>query len=129
MHPSAYKFADSILVQCCRHTSLPDDRLLDVKNIIPGAAELDSAISIILGTITWTYSWTWTQGSGGYLRLAKCRLAQCREGRAKIADVGLSQVLQNTYLSQVDGLGTFAYAAPELLAGGSNCSTKADIWR
>ena len=52
----------------------------------------------------------------------------CREGHAKVADVGLSQVLQNTYLSQVDGAGTFAYASPELLSGGSNCSTKADIW-
>lgn len=52
-----------------------------------------------------------------------------REGRAKIADVGLSKVLNNTYLSQLDGLGTFAYAAPELLSGGSNCSFKADIWR
>jgi serine/threonine protein kinase len=51
------------------------------------------------------------------------------DGRAKIADVGLSQVLANTYLSQLEGLGTFAYAAPELLSGGSNCSTKADIWR
>lgn len=52
-----------------------------------------------------------------------------REGEAKVADVGLSQVLQNTYLSRFDGMGTFAYAAPELLSGGSNCSTKADIWR
>lgn len=51
------------------------------------------------------------------------------DGRAKIADVGLSQVLQNTYLSQPNGLGTWAYASPELLSGGSNCSTKADIWR
>ena len=53
----------------------------------------------------------------------------CREGRAKIADVGLSQVLEHTYLSQLDSMGTFAYAAPELLSGGSNCSTRADIWR
>lgn len=52
-----------------------------------------------------------------------------RDGRAKVADVGLSKILNNTYLSQLDGLGTFAYAAPELLSGGSNCSFKADIWR
>ena len=43
--------------------------------------------------------------------------------------MGLSQVLQNTYLSQVEGWGTLPYAAPELLYGGSNCSTQADIWR
>ena len=50
-----------------------------------------------------------------------------RDGSAKVADVGLAQVAHDTYLTQVNSLGTFAYAAPELLAG-DRCTTKADLW-
>ncbi len=51
----------------------------------------------------------------------------CREGKAKIADVGLAQMVQNTHISNLNGMGTFAYAAPELLTGGK-CNEVADIF-
>ncbi|EIE26921.1 kinase-like protein [Coccomyxa subellipsoidea C-169] len=50
-----------------------------------------------------------------------------REGKAKIADVGLAQMVQNTHISNLNGMGTFAYAAPELLTGGK-CNEHADIF-
>jgi serine/threonine protein kinase len=50
-----------------------------------------------------------------------------REGKAKIADVGLAQMVQNTHISNLNGMGTFAYAAPELLTGGK-CNEVADIF-
>ena len=50
-----------------------------------------------------------------------------REGKAKIADVGLAQMVQTTHISNLHGMGTFAYAAPELLTGGK-CNEVADIF-
>jgi serine/threonine protein kinase len=50
-----------------------------------------------------------------------------REGKAKIADVGLAQMVQTTHISNLNGMGTFAYAAPELLTG-SKCNEAADIF-
>ena len=54
-------------------------------------------------------------------------LCAYREGKAKIADVGLAQMVQTTHISNLNGMGTFAYAAPELLTGGK-CNEVADIF-
>ena len=65
--------------------------------------------------------------------ISECRkgrlqlLCTCREGKAKIADVGLAQMVQTTHISNLNGMGTFAYAAPELLTGGK-CNEVADIF-
>ena len=37
-----------------------------------------------------------------------------REGTAKVADVGLAHVVHASHIAELDALGTFAYAAPEL---------------
>eukprot|EP00884_Botryococcus_braunii_P005883 jgi/Botrbrau1/15296/Bobra.0371s0005.2 len=47
---------------------------------------------------------------------------------AKIADVGLSKVLLRTHCSRVTTVGTFDYAAPELLLGAMQVSEQADIY-
>lgn len=54
-------------------------------------------------------------------------LAACREGTAKVADVGLAHVVHASHIAELDALGTFAYAAPELI-NGDKCNEKADIW-
>jgi len=51
-----------------------------------------------------------------------------REGQAKLTDVGLARITKDGYVSRVDDVvGTFAWAAPELLLG-SRCSEKIDIY-
>ena len=60
-------------------------------------------------------------------RVPKQQQSPCREGKAKIADVGLAQMVQTTHISNLNGMGTFAYAAPELLTGGK-CNEVADIF-
>jgi serine/threonine protein kinase len=50
-----------------------------------------------------------------------------REGTAKVADVGLAHVVHASHIAELDALGTFAYAAPELI-NGDKCNEKADIW-
>lgn len=45
-----------------------------------------------------------------------------RDGTAKLADVGLAKILRNDFLSTLQGqLGTFAWAAPEVLRFSSLC--------
>ena len=44
-----------------------------------------------------------------------------------MADVGLAHVVHASHIAELDALGTFAYAAPELLSG-DKCNEKADIW-
>ncbi|KAL6780339.1 hypothetical protein ACKKBF_B13530 [Auxenochlorella protothecoides x Auxenochlorella symbiontica] len=49
-----------------------------------------------------------------------------RDGRAKLGDVGLARILEDQH--QSDGfVGTFAWAAPELLMG-QRCDERVDIW-
>ena len=48
-------------------------------------------------------------------------------GTAKIADIGMARVLCKSYFSVISGLGTFAWSAPEVLAG-RRCSEMADIY-
>jgi hypothetical protein len=47
--------------------------------------------------------------------------------RAKIADVGLSAIRSETYLSSEDMVGTLAWSAPEMLLG-QRCTEKVDIY-
>ncbi|KAL4439258.1 hypothetical protein ABPG77_004160 [Micractinium sp. CCAP 211/92] len=49
-------------------------------------------------------------------------------GGAKLGDVGLSRLLEKTHLSKVSCIGTFAWAAPEVLLGGTDCGRPADIY-
>ncbi|KAL4428402.1 hypothetical protein ABPG75_002491 [Micractinium tetrahymenae] len=49
-------------------------------------------------------------------------------GGAKLGDVGLSRSLEGTHLSAVTCVGTFAWAAPEVLLGGHDCGRPADIY-
>lgn len=60
--------------------------------------------------------------------LKSANILLSRAGTAKLADIGMARVLQKSYLSMVSsGLGTFAWSAPEVLAG-KRCGCKADIY-
>ena len=60
--------------------------------------------------------------------LKSANILLTRAGTAKVADIGMARVLQKSYLSMVSsGLGTFAWSAPEVLAG-RRCGCKADIF-
>ncbi|GAB4813247.1 hypothetical protein N2152v2_000293 [Parachlorella kessleri] len=50
-----------------------------------------------------------------------------RDGTAKLADVGLAKVVTKDYLSAVNTMGTFCWAAPEILTGQA-VDAKADIY-
>mmetsp|Transcript_18116 Transcript_18116/g.54546 ORF Transcript_18116/g.54546 Transcript_18116/m.54546 type:complete len:1319 (+) Transcript_18116:310-4266(+) len=51
-----------------------------------------------------------------------------RHGVAKLADVGLAKVIRDrNYITQVSVIGTFAWAAPEVLTN-EKCTEKADIF-
>jgi serine/threonine protein kinase len=50
-------------------------------------------------------------------------------GTAKLADVGLSRMQTRTVMSDLSLVGTFAWAAPEILLGGLNCTKSVDIYR
>ncbi|KAI7838770.1 hypothetical protein COHA_007387 [Chlorella ohadii] len=49
-------------------------------------------------------------------------------GTAKLADVGFSKTKPNTYLSTVSLVGTFAWAAPELLLGSERPTAAIDVY-
>lgn len=60
--------------------------------------------------------------------LKSANILLSRAGTAKLADIGMARVLNKSYLSVVSsGLGTFAWSAPEVLAG-RRCTEKADIY-
>jgi len=60
--------------------------------------------------------------------LKSANILLSRAGTAKLADIGMARVLHKSYLSMVSsGLGTFAWSAPEVLAG-RRCGCKADIY-
>ncbi len=55
-------------------------------------------------------------------------LFYCREGNAKLGDVGMSKRIVNSTRASVTGaFGTLAWCAPEMLWG-HKCTTKADIY-
>lgn len=47
---------------------------------------------------------------------------------AKLGDVGLSKHITNSQVRSETGMGTFAYAAPELLGGDRPVTVQADIF-
>lgn len=59
--------------------------------------------------------------------LKSANILLSRAGTAKLADIGMARVLNKSYLSVISGLGTFAWSAPEVLAG-KRCTEKVDIY-
>lgn len=59
--------------------------------------------------------------------LKSANILLSRAGTAKLADIGMARVLNKSYLSVISGMGTFAWSAPEVLAG-KRCTEKADIF-
>ncbi|BDA41775.1 probable serine/threonine-protein kinase DDB_G0281745 at C-terminar half [Coccomyxa sp. Obi] len=51
-----------------------------------------------------------------------------KKGDAKLADVGLSQMLSKSFANSCSGMGTFSWAATELLLGSHPVTTAADIF-
>ena len=49
------------------------------------------------------------------------------DGTAKIGDMGLSQFLNQEYVTRTTSLGTFAWVAPEVILG-MRCGLSADIY-
>lgn len=62
-----------------------------------------------------------------HLDLKSANILLSRTGQAKVADIGMARVLQNTYLSMLSNQGTFAWSAPEVL-NGKRCTAKVDIY-
>jgi len=59
--------------------------------------------------------------------LKSANILLSKAGTAKLADIGMARVLNKSHLSIISGLGTFAWSAPEVLAG-RRCTEKADIY-
>lgn len=59
--------------------------------------------------------------------LKSANILLTKAGTAKLADIGMARVMDKSYLTTISGLGTFAWSAPEVLAG-KRCSEKADIF-
>lgn len=62
-----------------------------------------------------------------HLDLKSANILLSRHGTAKICDIGMARVLNRDYLTVLSGLGTFAWSAPEVLAG-RRCTEKVDIY-
>ncbi|PSC71778.1 serine threonine-kinase [Micractinium conductrix] len=63
-----------------------------------------------------------------HLDLKSANILLSRHGTAKICDIGMARVLGNkNYLSMLSGMGTFAWSAPEVLAG-KRCTEKVDLY-
>jgi serine/threonine protein kinase len=63
-----------------------------------------------------------------HMDLKSANILLTRTGVAKIADVGMARALSKSYLSLLSGgMGTFAWSAPEVLAG-KRCDEKVDIY-
>lgn len=62
-----------------------------------------------------------------HLDLKSANILLSRHGSAKIGDIGMARVLNRDYLTVLSGLGTFAWSAPEVLAG-RRCTEKVDIY-
>eukprot|EP00884_Botryococcus_braunii_P016058 jgi/Botrbrau1/3135/Bobra.0070s0107.2 len=59
--------------------------------------------------------------------LKSANILLARDWTAKLADVGLSKILKNEYLSTLRAVGTFCWSAPEILLG-KPCTEKVDIY-
>ena len=62
-----------------------------------------------------------------HLDLKSANILLSRAGDAKIADVGMARVLSRSCLSAMSAGGTFAWSAPEVLAG-RRCTEKVDVY-
>ncbi len=51
-----------------------------------------------------------------------------KKGDAKLADVGLSQMLSKSFANSCSGMGTFSWAATELLLGSHPVSLLVYMW-
>lgn len=60
--------------------------------------------------------------------LKSANILLSRDFTAKIADVGLAKIMQQQFLSTLYCVGTFAWAAPEVLLGKSGCTEKVDMY-
>lgn len=60
--------------------------------------------------------------------LKSANILLSRDFTAKIADVGLAKIMQQQFLSTLYCVGTFAWAAPEVLLGKSCCTEKVDMY-
>ncbi|KAL0051702.1 hypothetical protein WJX82_000648 [Trebouxia sp. C0006] len=60
--------------------------------------------------------------------LKSANILLSRDFTAKIADVGLAKIMQQQFLSTLYCIGTFAWAAPEVLLGKSGCTEKVDMY-
>ncbi|KAL4442409.1 hypothetical protein ABPG77_004993 [Micractinium sp. CCAP 211/92] len=60
------------------------------------------------------------------IKSSNCMLTA--SGTAKLADLGLARRQTKPAFSQLPPVGTFEWAAPEVLAGGRNCTSAVDIY-
>ncbi|KAL3140780.1 protein kinase activity protein [Trebouxia sp. C0010 RCD-2024] len=60
--------------------------------------------------------------------LKSANILLARDNTAKIADVGLAKIMQQQFLSTLYCVGTFAWAAPEVLLGKACCTEKVDMY-
>ncbi|KAL4855424.1 Mitogen-activated protein kinase kinase kinase 9 [Chlorella vulgaris] len=63
-----------------------------------------------------------------HMDVKSCNVLLSASGTAKLADVGLSRLQTKTVLSDLSLIGTFAWAAPEILLGGTNCTRAVDVY-
>lgn len=62
-----------------------------------------------------------------HLDLKSANILLAKDGQAKVADIGMARVMNQSHLSKLSNQGTFAWSAPEVL-NGKKCSEKVDIY-
>jgi len=62
-----------------------------------------------------------------HLDLKSANILLAKNGQAKVADIGMARVLNQSCLSKLSNQGTFAWSAPEVL-NGKKCSERVDIY-
>ena len=58
-----------------------------------------------------------------HLDLKSSNVLIAADGSAKISDVGLAALMSQNYLSQMAPAGTWSWVAPEVILGGTDCSS------
>ena len=62
-----------------------------------------------------------------HLDIKSCNVLLARDGTAKVADVGLARTMIRTVGTYASGVGTWAWASPEILSG-RRCSKASDVF-